>query len=374
MPLSIYKHEKYWIRPLNSDIEGVFDPDKNKNFRNGECIRWILVDDRGKTIGRIAAFVNQKTVSKGNDQPTGGTGYFECINDQDAAHMLFDQAKNWLETKGMEAMDGPINFGDRNEFWGLLVDGFDREPNYKSSYNPPYYKDLFENHGFQLYFNQFTFARKVMDPLSDKLYRKADMIRQNPKYHFNYLDMSKLDLYTEYLRDVYNRAWSGHKGVPQISSLQAKLLMKQFKPIIDPKIMYFGFYEDEPIAIYIMLPEVNQIFKHVNGKMDLLGKLKFLYHQKLAKTNRKMFGIIFGIVPEHQGKGVDGAIIMAARDIVQETYHRYDDFEMNWIGDFNPKMIRVVEQVGSYPAKTHVTYRYLFDRTKEFKRHPIINV
>ena len=85
-----------------------------------------------------------------------------------------------------------------------------------------------------------------------------------------------------------------------------------------------------------------------------------------------MFGLVFGIVPAHQGKGVEGALIMAARQMVQDDYHRYEDFEMNWIGDFNPKMLRVAEQVGGYIAKTHVTYRKLFDESKPFKRHPMI--
>src|SRR5688572_727015 len=116
-PIRLYKQEPNWIRPLEADIESVFDPKKNKFFSHGECIRWILQDDAGKTIGTVAAFVDQKTVNKGNDQPTGGMGFFECINDQQAAFMLLDLAKIWLQGKGMEAMDGPINFGPRDRWW-----------------------------------------------------------------------------------------------------------------------------------------------------------------------------------------------------------------------------------------------------------------
>lgn len=371
-PVRLYKNEPHWIRPLDVDIENVFDKEKNKTFRNGECIRWILKDSAGTTIGRVAAFINKKTVNKNNEQPTGGMGFFECIDDKKAAFSLFDACKNWLEEKGMEAMDGPINFGERDKWWGLLVNGFDVEPNYGCNYNFPYYRKFFEDYGFKLYYNQLTYARKTRDPLSPKLKAKADRIAADPKYSFRHLEIKKLDEYTEYFRDVYNAAWSGHKGVPQLTSGVAKHLMKQMKPIIDEKIMWFGFYEDKPIAIFIMLPEVNQIFKYVNGKMDLVGKLKFLYH-KWAKTCNKMFGLVFGIVPEHQGKGVDGALIEATRVMVQEFYHRYENYEMNWIGDFNPKMINVVEQVGGYVAKTHITYRKLFDESKPFKRHPILN-
>jgi hypothetical protein len=85
-----------------------------------------------------------------------------------------------------------------------------------------------------------------------------------------------------------------------------------------------------------------------------------------------MLGLVFGIVPEHQGKGVEGAIIMESRDLLQDSYTRYDELEMNWIGDFNPKMIHMVEQVGGQVTKVHHTYRKLFDDTKPFKRYPII--
>lgn len=371
LPVRLYKHSSRWIRPLDKDIHAVFDPERNKTHRNGEMTRWILKDDAGITVGRVAAFINRKTVNKDNDQPTGGMGFFECIDDQDVAFALFDACKGWLQARGMEAMDGPINFGDRDRWWGLLVKGFEYEPNYLCNYNFPYYQRFFENYGFRDYFGQITFARKVMDPLSPKLHEKAERIFRDPKYTFRHLEMKEIERYTEYFHTIYNKAWASHKGVPQLSLQVAKHIMKQMKPVMDPKIMWYGFYGDDPIAFFIMLPEVNQIFKHLNGRLDLIGKLKFLYHQKRG-TCRKMFGTVFGIVPEHQGKGVEGALIESVRRLVQGSYRKYDDFEMNWIGDFNHKMIHVAEQVGGYRSKIHTTYRLLFDPDKPFRRHPVI--
>src|SRR5882757_7770520 len=89
LPLRLYKNSPQWIRPLDKDIEGVFDPEKNKSFRTGECIRWILKNESSETIGRVAAFFDKKIATKGNDQPTGGLGLFECVNDQHAAFLLF---------------------------------------------------------------------------------------------------------------------------------------------------------------------------------------------------------------------------------------------------------------------------------------------
>lgn len=370
LPLQLYKDSKQWIRPLDKDIESVFDPEKNKSFRTGECARWILKNENNETIGRVAAFYDTKIANKGNDQPTGGLGFFECINDQRAAFMLFDQCKQWLRSKGMEAMDGPVNFGSRDRWWGLLVEGYDRQPNYQCNYTPPYYKYFFEAYGFQVYFYQLTFGRKVNGPLDEKLYAKADLIAKDTAYQFRYLPKKDWDTLADKIREVYNKAWANRGEIPELTDQQAKLIVKQMRPIMDETLIWFGYYNNEPIAFFLSLPEVNQIFKHVNGKLDLLGKLKFVWHQ-LRRTNRKAFGVLFGVVPAHQGKGVDGAIIEAFRQVHQVKIKRYDDYEMNWIGDFNTKMIRVCEQINAVVVKRHATYRKIFDETKPFKRFPI---
>jgi hypothetical protein len=372
LPVRLYKREPNWIRPLDKDIESVFDKEKNKAFRNGECIRWILRRDNGEVIGRVAAFVNKKTISKGNDQPTGGIGFFECIEEQAAAFLLFDKCREWLMSKGMEAMDGPVNFGSRDRWWGLLIEGFDREPNYQCNYNFPYYKTFFEAYGFQVYFYQLTFARKVKEPLAPRLAEKAELVAKDPDYSFRFIGKDEMSKLPEYIHHVYSNAWANRYENPDLTLLQAQLMVKQMKPIMDRRLLYFGFYKDEPVSFFLSLPEINQIFKHVNGKLDWKGKLIFLWHS-LRKTNRKAFGILFGIVPKHQGKGLDGAMIMNARRVLQDQYNRYDEYEMNWIGDFNPKMINVVEQVGGFVAKRHATYRKLFDDSKPFKRAPILS-
>jgi len=121
VPKGIYANDPHWVPYLKQDIEKLFDKEKNKLFREGaEAIRWILYDDQDKAIGRIAAFINPKTLDTSNFR-TGGIGFFECIDDQQAANFLFDAAKKWLEERKIEAMDGPINFGDRNQFWGCQI-------------------------------------------------------------------------------------------------------------------------------------------------------------------------------------------------------------------------------------------------------------
>jgi len=372
LPIRLYAGTPNWIRPLDADVEGVFDTVKNKTYHHGECIRWILLDNNGKTIGRVAAFVNQKTTKKGNDQPTGGLGFFECVEDEQAAFVLFDACKDWLQQRGMEAMDGPINFGNRDRWWGLLLEGYDRQPNYQCNYNFPYYQKFFESYGFQVYFYQLTFGRAIEGPLGDRLYEKAALTAKNPEYSFSYLRKKDWGKLPDLIRKVYNQAWAKRGEIPELTELQAKHLVKQMKPIMDEKLLWFGYHKDEPVAFFLSLPEVNQIFKFVNGKMDWVGKLKFVWHT-LMRTNKKAFGVLFGLVPGHQGKGVDGAIIEEFRKLAHGRGFAYTEYEMNWIGDFNPKMIRVVEQINADVVKRHATYRKLFDESKPFKRMPIIN-
>jgi hypothetical protein len=371
LPVHLYKNEPTWIRPLDKDIESVFDTEKNKTFRHGECIRWLLFDDNNKTIGRVAAFINTKITNKGNDQPTGGMGFFECINDQAAAFRLFDEAKQWLQSKGMEAMDGPVNFGSRDRWWGLLIEGYDKQPNYQCNYNFPYYKDFFEAYGFKVYFYQLTFGRTVMGPLAPKLIARAKITENDPDYTFRHLRKDEVVKLPEYIHEVYNKAWSNRNENPEITLAQAKLIVKQMKPIMDLHLLYFAFYKETPVGFFLSLPEVNQVFKYVNGKLNWIGYIKLLWHM-IMKTNRKAFGVLFGVVPEHQAKGLDAGMVMASRAVLQDQYKRYDEYEMNWIGDFNPKMINVVEQVGASLTKKHATYRKLFDETKPFKRALIL--
>ena len=119
----IYRNDKNWICPLSAEIEKIFDPKYNKSFLAGDAVRWILINKTGQPIGRIAAFYNRKEAEKWA-QVSGGIGFFECINSQKAANLLFNQAKLWLASNKIEAMDGPVNFGENMFNWGLLVEGF----------------------------------------------------------------------------------------------------------------------------------------------------------------------------------------------------------------------------------------------------------
>ncbi len=357
-----------YIRPLDKDINEVFDRKKNKALRHAEITRWVLKESDGALIGRIAAFVNKKYKNRGDDVPVGGVGFFECINNQEAAEKLFDVAKHWLLQRGMEAMDGPINCGERDRWWGLLVEGF-KPPAYCTNYNPPYYQQLMENYGFRLYFNQICFALKVRDKLDPKFYERHALIAQNQDIHARHIDKSNLEKFASDFTIVYNKAWAGHGGLKEIKKEVVLKMFRQMKPVMDERIVWFTYNKEEPIAIWINLPDLNQWFKYLDGRFDLYGKLKFLW-VKATKKCTKFTGLVFGVVPEWQGSGVDSFMIMEGAKIIQGK-DLYEDYEMQWIGEFNPKMMNVAIALGTYRSRRLITYRYLFDRMKEFKPHPV---
>jgi hypothetical protein len=204
--------------------------------------------------------------------------------------------------------------------------------------------------------------------------QKAERIARDPLYSFQHIKKNQLEKFAEDFRYIYNKAWAKHSGVREMPKAQAMSIMNQLKPVLDEEIIWFAYYDQEPVAFFIMIPELNQLFKNLNGKLkgtwDVIAKLKFLYN-KWTGACKKMFGVAFGVIPEFQGRGLEGAIVKASALKIQPM-GRYTEFEMNWIGDFNPKMMRVAEAAGGTIRKTHITYRYLFDQSKPFKRMPII--
>ena len=371
----IYKDYPNWVRPLDNDIEAVFDPAKNRLFEDGEAIRWIARDDKGQTVGRIAAFYNRELAAC-NDQPTGGCGFFEAVDDSELARLLFDAARDWLASRGMEAMDGPVNFGPRDSWWGLLVDGFDHQPLYGNPYNPPYYQRLFEEYGFMNYFNQFTYRRELAAGLfSQSVYERVRRLEETPGYRFEHIDKRRLEQAAEEFRIIYNKAWALFTGVKPMEPEEAVQLMNTLKPIIDERLIYFAYHNDEPIGFFIMVPDLNRIIGKFHGRLTLWNKLRLMWELKVAHSVDRVSGLIFGVTPEYHGKGIEAGMMRAFEKMISEGKIGYTTLELAWIGDFNPVMMRMVENfVCASKHKMHTTYRYLFDRNKEFRRCPRLGI
>jgi hypothetical protein len=363
------RHNPAYIRPLDKDIEEVFDPARNKSFQYGKAIRWILVDDAGRTIGRIAAFTSSKYLNKGTDFKTGCVGFFDCINNQEAANLLFDTAKQWLMQQGMEAMDGPVNFGDRDKYWGLMVEGFEREPLYGIAFNPPYYQALFDNYGFQNYYNQYYYARTI-NILPERFAERHAKFSNKPGYSARHVTKDQLEKYAGDFATVYNSAWAQHDEGKEITREQILSVFRTMKPIMDEKLVWFAYYKEEPIAMWINIPDLNQYFKHFNGRFGLLEKMRLLW-MKYTKQCRRVTGIAFGIVPKFQALGIDSFMIYEGSKLIRTL--QYTEYEMGWAADWNPRMVNIYKSIGAAQSRHMITYRYIFDNRYPFERHPVMD-
>jgi hypothetical protein len=359
IPFLIYKNDPNWIPHLKQDIEEVFDRKKNPTYKNGECTRWVLYGDDKKTIGRVAAFVNKKTAFT-FEQPTGGMGFFECINDKKAAFALFDKCKEWLIQQGMKAMDGPVNFGEKDRFWGLLSEGGEVPAIYTMSHNPPYYRQFFEDYGFTRYYDQIVYHRSAIDPPHPRLIGVAERVTRDTNYRFESLNKNNGPKYAEDFRTIYNKAWKAERSdFEELTKERALDIMRKMRPIMDEDTNWFAYYKDEPVGVFISIPELNTVFKYINGNFNLWGKLKFLWYKKKYPC-RTMMGIVFGIVPEFQGKGIEAAIFIELGKRIQPK-KTYDHILINWIGDFNEKMIHLlIALLQVTPYKKFITFRKIF--------------
>ena len=360
-----------YIRVLNHEINAAFDKLKNKQYKYGETKRWILKNDNGKLIGRIAAFTHSKYKNYGTEFATGGVGFFDCADDQAAANILFSAAKDWLQQKGMEAMDGPINFGDRDKWWGLMVEGFDKEPMYGMPFNPPYYEKLFEGYGFKNYYNLYYYFMNVDDPLPSRFAERHAKFAAKPGYEARHIAMKNLEKHAEEFATVYNAAWAQHGENKEITKEQVLKQFNAMKFILDERLVWFAYYKEEPIAMFINIPDVNQYFKHFNGKMGLLQKAQ-LYLMKKRGACKRLMGFAFGVVPKYQALGIDSFMIYECAKLVQFKGW-FESYEMGWAGDWNPKMLNIYKSLGGNQSRRMVVYRNIFDENKNpFESHPVM--
>jgi hypothetical protein len=370
-PKRLYKGDPCWVCPLDSIIESIFDPRKNHSFEHGEAIRWILKDDDGKTIGRVAAFIDN-VKSAANRQKTGGMGFFEVIEDKDAAFFLFNKAKEWLSERGMEAMDGPINFGENDSFWGLLVDGFTRQA-YGMPFNKKYYKKFFEEYGFRNYFEQISCHRvvrekgNVMTNFPERIMKVAEWLTKRPGYSFRHFEFSNARKFIDDICHIYNTTWIYLKD--DFTPLDPAILQESLasaKPVLDEDLVWFAYYNDSPIGFFVMYPDLNMILRHFNGKLTPWNLIRFVYYKLTHEMNR-VRTVVGGVIHSHQNTGVEAALFYQYYlTFIKKPWIK--ELDMSWVGDYNPKMIATYEALGAKKVKTHVTYRYMINDKLKFKR------
>ncbi len=363
---NIYTDDPHWVCPLDIEIESIFNPEHNNSFKQGNAKRWIVEDKNKQAVGRIGAFYNREKAMK-HKPYTGGVGFFESINQQEVANMLFDTARDWLKSEGMEAMDGPTNFGENFNYWGLLVEGFTHQA-YGMQYNKPYYKTLFEDYGFQNYYNQFSYHVDLTKPFNERQVKFAKFLGRKGNFSFEHFSMKDKERFINEIVSIFNAVWSDfHEDYTPLTHKDIELMLDDAKDVINEKFIWFAYDEGKPIGMIITFPDINQVIKPFKGKLNIINKLRFASRRNNPKVLTRARQLISGVIPEYQRSGIIGPLFLEMAGALKEFGIK--ELEMSWVGEYNHTVNKMYKQMDNAErGKTHTTYRYLFDRTAEFVR------
>ncbi|MEL7832415.1 GNAT family N-acetyltransferase [Fodinibius sp. Rm-B-1B1-1] len=348
-PYQHYSDDEHWIPPLKMEQKKLIDTENNPFYDNGD-IALFLAEQDGEICGRIAA-IQDRRYNEHHNNKTGFFGFFECIDDQSVANLLFKVAGDWLRQRGHTDVLGPANPSMMDEI-GVLIDGFEYDPSFLMPYHKPYYDKLIKNAGLEKSMDMYAFRVTQATVTLDRIYRAEEIVRRRlPKLKIREIDTKNLDQEIEIVRNVFNQAWSQNWGFIPWTKEELEELAKDLKLILDPKVAHIAEVDGEPVAFSIALPDLNQALKHTDGTLFPTGIFKLLWHRRNIDQIRTA---LMGVVPKYQGKGIDALLHKEA--IINGKEAGYKSSELSWVLESNKNMIRVAEKIGAEIEKTYRMY------------------
>lgn len=351
--LRVYKDDKNWVAPLEGEIRSIFNPDDNKAYKEGEACLWVLLDDHGKPAGRISAFIDHAR-NRTLPYPVGGIGFFESLDDDTYAAALLDTAEAWLREKGAQAIDGPINWGERDKYWGLLDKGHEHMPLFQENYQPTYYKRFFTQHGYLPFEQVLTFHGKPNDIPFHRFARVIERLRARYDIKVERLHWNQLDRFAKDFCVVYNAAFGGYEHFKPIEKDVVVNMLQQAKPIADIKTLGMAYFEGQPAGFIAFFPDINPILQKAKGKLNWKTMPGFLYR----KWRTKQFGtrgMGFGVHPEFKSKGI---FAFLTNDMaLPETLERYPDMYLCTVRAHNQEAVSIYSKLDVSIQRVHIAYR-----------------
>ena len=348
-PYSHYSNDKYWVPPLKIEQKKLLDTKKNPFFENAEISLFVAVHN-DKPAGRIAAIIDHRYNSF-HGTKTGFFGFFEAIDNQSTADLLFRVTEDWLKDKGMENVLGPANPG-MMDMIGVLVDGFDKYPAIMMSYNKPYYDALIKKSGYKKSVDLFTYIVSQKSVDRDRINRAEAIVKRRlPNLEIRPLDLKNLEKEVEIVRGIFNEAWQENWGFVPVTEEEFRHFANDLKMIVDTDFAHIAEVDGKPVAFSVALPDYNQVFKEMTGTLFPVGILKLLWYRRKID---KLRTALMGVKKEYQGKGID---VLLHRETIQNGLIRgMDSSEIGWILESNVNMIRVAEKIGGHFEKRYRMY------------------
>ena len=349
LPYRLYKNDPLWVPPLRDEQRGQFDPQRNPLLDHCEW-QLFLIEDNGKYIGRIAAFIDNLAVDFWKER-IGLFGYYECVSDLSASRLLLEAARTWLQVRKCTVMRGPWSFVSQE--WGSVVEGFKPSPVVMGPYNPPYYNDHYAAFGLEKVKDLLCWYISAAEgyKIPERIIRLTDAVQKRYKVRIRQVDMKRYEQEVKVIIELSNASIIDNWGYSPVTEAEVQAMARDMKPIIQPKGVLFA--EDangKPIGFAITLPDVNTLLKGLNGHLFPFGFLKLL--TGIPKLRRyRMFAL--GVIPEYQGKAVDSLIYRA----MSESLYAPDTWmEINYVLEDNWPMVNAIKKLGATPLRRYRVY------------------
>jgi GNAT superfamily N-acetyltransferase len=353
LPFRLYAGEEYWVPPIIADRRRFLDRSKNPFFEHGEA-EYFLARRDGAVVGRITAQIDRH-LHEFQGNRWGQFGFFESVDDQEVATALVDAADAWVRERGCDRLVGPFDFTTNDEC-GVLVEGFERLPVVLMNWTHPYYPRLLEGAGLVKAMDTLMWTLNVVD--RDKVHPAIfEMAAKVETEHgITCRHMRKRDLEAEVGRflEVYNEAWQRNWGFVPLTDSEVRHYAKQLRPLLDENWAMIAETADGRVAgAALSLPDYNQVFRTMNGRLLPIGWLKFLLGRR--KIDRvRVFAL--GVKKEFQHTGIAAKFYEMHYDSAERTPQSHG--ETGWILETNKPMNRAMEGMGG-----EVVSRYrIFER------------
>lgn len=361
LPFDIYKNNPYWVSPLlvdmrhmfglNGVVDGFLGAKGQHPFYEYGQIQLYIAYKGGKAVGRIAAINNERYNEFHKDEGgVGFFGFFECINDQEVANMLFDTARDWLKKHSLTKMQGPASPSSSYDF-GLLTKGFDDCPRVDMPYQHEYYQHLYTNYGLPC--RQELLAYKMDAETifnNEKLKRGAALVKKRYNVEVRPIDMKDLENEVKKIKEVYNRAWEPLWGIVPLTDSEIDAYAEKFKMIAIPELIPFIYVDGKLAGMAVAVLDFNFILKDLKGKLFPHGYKIFTEKNKVEW----MRVILLGLFPEFQGKGIDAVVYKHLIDA--GLAHGFKYCEGSYILKDNEMMNRGMRAVSAEVYKEYKVY------------------
>jgi len=365
VPKILFSNDSEFVAVPHQIQATFFDPQKNKHLQHLRLKRWVLFKDE-KLVGRIAVFDHPKPAE---GEIAGAIGFFDCINDGYAAGMLFDAAESQLREWGVEFVDGPIQPGENDRFWGLLVEGFKRA-SFGTNWNPPYYRFFFDQAGYVPYYDQITNCIRLSDGLPERFFKIAAWVRQKGKVQVSHLRFARKRYYAEAVAHIYNHAWNQFDNYKAKSTKDVLNEMQQLGDVLKEDLVWFAHIEGEAAAFMMIIPDLNQYFAELNGNLNAWGKLKYWFMSRFSRPQRLKI-VVMGVHQKYQKLGLESVLIEASYRWVKKHYPSTKEVELAWVGDFNEPMLAIHLAAGAQLLRRHITFRKSLHEEVQVKKFEI---